>query len=233
MIGKIAYNKKEQNYCKRKNSFIHGIIEKSIAFVILVMLSPFILIILEFVFLITGESPVFIQKRGLILEGKFVDIYKIRTIKTSYKITNERSSSKIFYKEEYSKNVSPFCAFLRKTGLDEILQLINVLKGEMSILGPRPLMISDLELMKETEIDLYERRKQILSKPGITGYWQIFGIREKGVLDLIELEEFYEKNKSFKMDGYLILKTIIIMLTANHSDSIVIDLKNRLFVRNA
>ncbi len=222
MIKKKNHNEKEISHYKTSTN---GIIEKSISLLILILLSPIILIVLEIVLLITGEPPIFKQKRGLTLEEKFINIYKIRTIKSSYRVTNGSRSSNIFYKSENKNNVSRFCSFLRKTGFDEILQLINVLQGEMSIVGPRPLMVSDLELMKKTDIDLYKRRKQILSKPGITGYWQVFGIREEGILNLIKLEEFYEKNKSLRLDSYLIIKTIFIILTVSHSDSIVSELK--------
>ncbi len=210
---------------KKFGSKIEGFVERSVALVILILLGPIILIVLEVVFLITGDSPVFKQKRGLVLEGELIDIYKIRTIKKTYRDEIESKTSNIFYKNEYFPNISPFCAFLRKTGFDEILQLINVIMGEMSIIGPRPLMLSDLKLIKENYTEYYERRKKISLKPGITGYWQIYGKREAGISNLIEHEEFYEKNKSLKLNILLVLKTLKIIFTAGHSDSIVKDMK--------
>lgn len=212
-------------YCRMQIASLREIIEKLLVLVILILLSPLIIVVLEIVFLITGESPVFKQKRGLVLKGKTIDIYKIRTIKTSYRDGIKIKASNIFYKSEYSDNVSLFCAILRKTGFDEILQLINVIKGDMSIVGPRPLMVADLELMKESDPALYERRTKILSKPGITGYWQVYGDRGKGLYNLIELDEYYERNKSLTGDILLIAKSIVIMITASHFDSIVKEVK--------
>ncbi len=114
-----------------------------------------------------------------------------------------------------------FCRWLRKSGLDEILQLINVIKGEMSLVGPRPLTTGDLELLKKSEPELYERRRILNSKPGITGYWQVCGRREDGAFNLIENDEYYERNKSLIMDLKLILKSVVVLLTASHSDSIL------------
>ena len=111
--------------------------------------------------------------------------------------------------------------WLRKTGLDEITQLINVLKGEMSLVGPRPLTISDLEIMKKYEPEIHKRRQQLQSKPGITGYWQIFGDRNKGLENLLLLDEFYESKKSLLFDLKLIMSTIVLVMTAKHSDSII------------
>ena len=153
------------------------------------------------------------------MEKKSIRIIKIRTIKT--KVPDSFSPDKIFIKNELRDFVPVFCRWLRKSGLDEILQLVNVIKGEMSLIGPRPLMESDLHFMKKYEPDYFLRRSKIKSKPGISGYWQIYGDREKGTQNLVELDEFYEKNKSISLDLHIIVKTFYILLTATHSDAII------------
>jgi len=125
------------------------------------------------------------------------------------------------FRQDLKKYVNPFCTWLRKSGLDELVQLINVLKGEMSLVGPRPLTITDLQIMKNFEPEIHRRREEIKSQPGITGYWQIFGDRNKGLQNLILLDEYYDMNKSFALDLKLFFSTIVLVMTAKHSDSIV------------
>ncbi len=97
------------------------------------------------------------------------------------KHVNSKLSGSIFFKPELGKNVSKLGLFLRRTGLDEIPQLINVIKGDMSFIGPRPLSFDDLAVIKKNYPGLYKLRAQLNIKPGITGYWQVFGNRELGV----------------------------------------------------
>jgi lipopolysaccharide/colanic/teichoic acid biosynthesis glycosyltransferase len=190
-----------------------------IAVFLVVLLIPFFVLISIVIFLETGNSPIFAQQRGLILEGKEFIIFKFRTLRHN-KLTLKESSH-IFRKDDLSGLVTFTGFILRRTGLDELPQLINVLMGEMSLVGPRPLSLGDLHMMKENDPGLYARRKAISSKPGITGYWQIYGNRQKGLEDLIEADEHYEKNKSFFFDLFLMTMTIPIMFFTKHSDAII------------
>ncbi|OGU32842.1 MAG: hypothetical protein A2057_11620 [Ignavibacteria bacterium GWA2_35_9] len=195
--------------------------------IIIVLSIPFIVVILFLVIISTGQFPVIFQKRKITLEKKSVQIIKIRTIRNRIEIPFssfkevERISNNVFIKEEYEMYVPLFCRWLRKSGLDEILQVINVLKGEMSLIGPRPLLEADLEIMQRSDEEYYNRRTKINSKPGITGMWQVYGERREGTANLIELEEFYEKEKSLLLDMRITLRTIFVLLTASHSDSIL------------
>ena len=110
---------------------------------------------------------------------------------------------------------------LRKTGLDELPQLINVLKGDMSFVGPRPFSLSDLEIIKNEYPEIYNERVSFNTKPGITGLWQIEGNREEGIRNLIFLEKEYESKKSFLYDLSLVVKTIPVVFLANHSDAYI------------
>lgn len=96
--------------------------------------------------------------------------------------------------------------FLRKTSLDEIPQLINVLKGEMSLVGPRPVVQEEL---KEYGVKVGE----FLSvKPGLTGYWQVSGRSEIGYPERVNLELYYVYNQSLLLDIKIILKTVWMVL---------------------
>jgi len=207
---------------KESNSF-YDIFKRTFDFILsaflIVLLSPFILLTCIIIYLETGCSPIFVQQRGLTLEGPEFRIYKFRSLKNSHLTLKE--SSHIFRKEDLSGLVTFSGFVLRRTGLDELPQLLNVVLGEMSLIGPRPLSLWDLQMMKEKEPVLYNRRTYITSKPGISGYWQIYGDRQKGVTNLIELEEYYEKNKSFTLDLFLIAMTIPILFFTKHSDAII------------
>ena len=126
----------------------------------------------------------------------------------------------VFLKPQNRNNISNFGKWLRKTGLDEIPQIYNVLKGDMSFVGPRPFMISDLKLLKKNDWEYYKLRESFNSKPGITGLWQIFCNRDKGAKNLIALEKIYEDMKSIKYDLKILVHTVPVFLTANNSDAI-------------
>jgi lipopolysaccharide/colanic/teichoic acid biosynthesis glycosyltransferase len=201
-----------------------------IVFAILILAAclPLILIILFASFLLIGENPLVYQKRRITLCKKEINIIKIKTIKNNIVIRNlEDSCNQIFFKSSYEDFVPSFCKWLRKSGFDEILQLVNVLKGDMSFVGPRPLLEKDLMIIKQNSPEYYERRKKINSKPGITGCWQVYGNRAKGTANLVELDEKYERLKSAVFDLKIIMKTIIIFFTASHSDAIVTGLLNK------
>ena len=200
------------NICKRIFDFV-------ISSFLLVLLFPFLILVSIVIYFETGNTPIFTQTRGLTLEGKEFRLYKFRTLKRSK--SKEKEINHIFLKENLAGLVTLSGHILRKTGLDELPQLMNVLMGDMSLIGPRPLSICDLEIMKEIEPGLYARRGSYKSKPGISGYWQIYGDRQKGVMNLVELEGFYDRNRTLTLDLFLIFMTLPIVFFAKHSDAII------------
>ncbi len=191
---------------------------------LLPILLPLIIVFAVVLSVINRQSPFFIQERGITLSKFRLKIIKLRTIQTIRDIENNRynnsANKSIFFKSFHKENISRFSGWLRKTGLDEIPQVFNVLKGDMSFVGPRPLMISDLKLMKKNDWEYYKLRGSFTSKPGITGLWQIFCNRDEGTKNLIALEKIYEDMKSFKYDLKILLYTIPIVLTANNADAV-------------
>lgn len=200
------------NICKRIFDFV-------ISSILMVLLIPFFIIVSIVIFFETGSTPIFAQQRGITLEGKEFRLYKFRTLKK--RNSSGKESSHIFLKEDLADLVTFTGYILRKTGLDELPQMMNVWMGEMSLIGPRPLSISDLQMMQQLEPTLYYRRGTFSSKPGISGYWQIYGDRQKGVMNLIEHEGFYDKNRSLTLDLFLICMTLPIVFFAKHSDAII------------
>lgn len=201
------------------------------ASVLLVLFAPLILVLLIISYLSTGEYPLFRQARSLANLNRTFKIYKIRTMKSipdsNYAVSNILSREDLYYR------VTGAGKWMRRTGLDELPQLINVLRGDMSLVGPRPLSTSDIEILKVHHPKIYARREKLSSLPGITGYWQVLGKREKGLYELIEKDEMYEKKKSLFLDAGLVVLTMPIILFARHSDSVLGELKESKHVNAA
>lgn len=165
-----------------------------IAFVALVILFPLILIISLLLSINNKGTPFFFQKRP----GKNERIFKVIKFKTmnDMKDTNGKLLSD-------AQRLTKLGAFIRKTSLDEIPQLINVIKGDMSIIGPRPLLPEYLTLYNETQ------KKRHHVKPGITGWAQVNGRNAISWKQKFEYDVWYVENLSFILDLQIVFKTII------------------------
>jgi lipopolysaccharide/colanic/teichoic acid biosynthesis glycosyltransferase len=195
---------------------------------LIIITLPFILFSCIIIFFETKRFPIFIQDRGITLNTYKVKIFKIRTIKGKDNKENTHDSVlDIFVKPELRSRVTPYAAWLRRTGLDELPQLLNIIFGKMSLIGPRPLMIDDLKLLKQEFPNEYKEREMLNSKPGISGIWQIFGDREQGVENLIGLDFLYDRYKSIYLDFKLFLMTIPLILYGKNSDAILYYSYNR------
>jgi undecaprenyl-phosphate galactose phosphotransferase len=185
--------------------------------VALLITSPFILIIGILIKATDGGDIFFTQER-VGKSGKLFKIIKFRSMYMDADKKLEEILKKNFKaKEEWEKfhklkddpRVTPIGKFIRRTSLDELPQFINVLKGEMSIVGPRPVTKEEIEKFYKEKANL------ILSvKPGITGYWQV---EERNDIDnyerRVKMDEWYVKNKNFLFDLKIILKTIKVIFT--------------------
>ncbi len=196
------------------------IFDISIALILFVLTLPILIFISFLIFIELKSFPFFVQKRGLTLEKHLFDIYKITTLKKTLPTITHTSEEDIFLKPTLKVNITPFAKWLRKTGLDELPQLYNVIKGDMSIIGPRPLMLEDLQTIKNVSPELYERRGRLTNKPGISGLWQLFGNRTDGIIGMLALESLYERAASPLLDLKLILYTTSVVIQAKNSDSI-------------
>jgi len=193
------------------------VIQFLIAIILFVLSFPLLIIVALLSFIETGMNPFYLQKRSLSLYSKKFTVIKIRTLKEH---PPQIPSNNIFIKPNLDRYLIRLGKLIRRMGLDELPQLLNVIKGDMSLIGPRPLSIHDLNILKDNYPEIHQRRSQLKSKPGVTGYWQIFGNREEGADNLIEMDEYYEKNKSFSFDFFLMFVTIPVILFAKHTDAI-------------
>ncbi|MBI3125737.1 MAG: sugar transferase [Ignavibacteriales bacterium] len=208
------------------------IFDIAISLLIIAATLPLQIIIAVVLFLVMGENPFFVQLRGLSLDQKCFYVVKFRTITTSEANKIEHNKWKdIFLIQKNSVVVDKFAGWLRLTGLDELPQIYNVLLGKMSFVGPRPLMMRDLEIMKNQFPVQYKIRNELTAKPGITGAWQLIGDRNLGVENLIALDLFYEENRSFFLDSKIFFMTIPLSIFAKNSDAIIprIEFVSKLF----
>ena len=205
-----------------KNSIINvSLFQSILALILIIVLLPLLILISLISFLDTRKNPIFIQERGLTLEKYRFKLIKFRTIKKDYPETKKINNPQILKKTFLWDDISIVGKFLRKTGLDELPQVFNVLLGHMNFIGPRALSIEDLNRIKKEYPDFYERRNKLNSKPGILGLWQVNKDLECSISHLIELDEKYEKAKSIWMDLRILFRAFEIILFGYHIDSIV------------
>jgi len=160
---------------------------------------------------LTGDGPVFFTQIRAGLHGKPFRMYKFRSmVKDAEKKLNDLVDidklDEPVFKITNDPRVTTVGRFLRRTSLDEIPQIINVLKGDMSIVGPRPEELRNVE-----KYDAFQRRR-LKAKPGLTGYHQITNRGEPSLAKRIEYDIIYLKNQGFFVDLYIILKTVYVVL---------------------
>lgn len=188
--------------------FIKRVFDIVCSLIGLIVLSP-VFIILSILIKTTSEGPAFFAHKRVGKGGKTIKIYKFRSM-----VTNAEELIKQFtpeQKAEYEKNfklendprVTKVGNFMRKTSLDELPQLINILKGDISIVGPRPVM--------DVETKIYGNyRNMLLSvKPGLTGFWAANGRSHTTYTRRRAMEIYYVKNRSVLLDLKIIFKTFI------------------------
>ncbi len=176
----------------------------------LIILLP-VLIVIAAAISLSSPGPVFFRQRRLGRWGKEFWCYKFRTmVVDSEEILNQRPDLREEFLKSYKlKNdprVTRIGAFLRKTSLDELPQLINVLKGDMSLIGPRPIVQSELEKYGN-------RAEELLSvKPGLGGVWQVYGRSDTSYIERVKLDMVYVELRSMRLDIQLLVLTAIAVL---------------------
>ena len=174
-------------------TYVKRIFDFTAALIGLLLLSPIFLIVTIGLYFANQGKPFFFQKRPGI-NGKIFSIIKFKTM------NDKRDPQGNLLPDE--DRLTPIGAFVRKTSLDEIPQLLNVLKGEMSLIGPRPLLPQYLSLYS----DFQKRRNDV--KPGITGWAQVNGRNAISWEKKFELDVWYVDHISFLLDMKIFFLTI-------------------------
>lgn len=185
------------------------IIDIIASFIGLVLLSP-ILIVVGILIKLESKGPIVFTQKRVGKDGKEFDMYKLRSmvvnaeeIKEKLKEQNEMSGPMFKIKDD--PRITKVGKFIRKTSLDELPQLVNVLKGDMSLVGPRPSLPNEV---KEFEAWMLKR---LNVKPGLTCYWQVMGRNNIDFEDWMRLDVKYVNERSFWLDIKLILKTFFVL----------------------
>lgn len=195
---------------RRRNSYliIKRLIDIIGACVGIVLLSP-IYIILILLIKIDSKGPAFFPHKRLGLKGKLINVYKFRTMVTNAEEILEnlpeekKKAFEINFKFDDDPRITRVGKYLREMSLDELPQLVNILKGDMAIVGPRPIVIKELN-----KYGIYSD-KLLAVKPGLTGYWQANGRSDTTYEERVAMDMYYIDNMSLWLDIKIIFKTAL------------------------
>jgi lipopolysaccharide/colanic/teichoic acid biosynthesis glycosyltransferase len=185
------------------------------AFVGLMLLSPLMLAI-GLLIRLDSPGPVLFRQLRRGYRGELFWVLKFRTmtVDAEQKLkdleNNNESAGGVLFKLRDDPRVTRLGSFLRRRSLDELPQLINVLRGDMTLVGPRPLQLRDSELLLATNPQAYHRRLHVM--PGLTGPWQVGGRSEVNYERMVELDLEYVENWSLVQDFGIICKTFLVVL---------------------
>mgnify|MGYP004508640487 FL=1 len=211
-ISNLTITKRKEKVSKKQAYvYIKRIIDCITSSIALILLLPIFLII-AIAIKLDSKGPIFFAHTRIGKNGKIIKIYKFRTMVVNAeelikKFTPEQMKE---YKENYKLNNDPRITkvgnILRKTSLDELPQLINIIKGDLALIGPRPVVNAELEKYGENA------SKFLSVTPGLTGNWAANGRSISAYEERMQLELYYVDNMSLKMDIEIFFKTIIAVI---------------------
>lgn len=176
----------------------------------LIVLSFLLLIISIWIKIEDPKGPVFFSQKRIGKDGKEFNMYKFRSMVTDAEerlkellVLNETTGA--MFKMKNDPRVTKVGRFIRKTSIDELPQLFNVLKGDMSLVGPRP------PLLREVEEYTSHDKQRLFVMPGCTGLWQVSGRSNIGFKEMVELDLQYIQTRSIFLDLKIIFKTFFIL----------------------
>ena len=208
--NKVLEQKEKKTFNEITYSFLKRTVDITASATALLLLSP--------VFLVTSlairkdsDGPAMFTQKRIGKDGKLFEIYKFRTMvpdadKKLFELLDKdekaREEYKVNKKLKHDPRITKVGNFLRKTSIDELPQLINVLKGDMSLVGPRPYLPREIDDMGSYYDTIIE------SKPGITGLWQVSGRSNTTFEERLHFDKEYNEKKSFTYDMGLLVKTV-------------------------
>jgi len=203
-----------KNLSKKFSFFMKNILDIAGSASALLLFAPLFLIIAAAI-KSTSPGPVFFRQERVGLNGRTFLFYKFRSMKTNNdplkhkeyikKFINQQNSSAVepgIFKLTNDSRITRVGHFIRKTSLDELPQLINVLKGDMSLVGPRPPIPYECDLY-----DIWHRRRLLSARPGITGLWQVMGRSRTTFDEMVRLDLKYLREWNLLLDLKILLMT--------------------------
>lgn len=212
-MERLQINEQEIIEIERKESAIYNISKRALDIIAstlgLIILSPILLIVAILIKLESKGPAIFSQKR-IGLNKKEFKMYKFRSMvqnaeELKEKLAKENEMSGPMFKMKNDPRVTKVGRFIRKTSIDELPQLINVLKGEMSLVGPRPSLPKEVSKFEPWML------RRLSVKPGLTCYWQVSGRNNIDFENWMKLDLQYVNDRNFWLDLKLILKTATVL----------------------
>jgi exopolysaccharide biosynthesis polyprenyl glycosylphosphotransferase len=178
------------------------------------LLLPLFILIAILIKIEDPKGPIFFYQKRVGKNEKEFNMYKFRSMVTNAEellkeLLDKNEISGAMFKMKEDPRITRIGRFIRKTSIDELPQLWNVLKGDMSLVGPRPPLPREVE-----EYTKYDK-KRLLVKPGCTGLWQVSGRNNLSFKQMVELDIRYIQERSFVFDMKIILKTVKVLFGTN------------------
>ena len=185
--------------------------------VAIVLFSPIFLLTIIAIYLESGRPFFFLQARASIKGGKQFDFIKFRSMvdnadQMKDELWGHNESDGALFKMKNDPRVTKVGNIIRKLSIDELPQLFNVLKGDMSLVGPRPLPLTDFETVNESDEFWETIQDRAAVKPGMTGLWQVSGRSDIKFREMILLDLYYVENHSLLFDMEIMFETIPVVL---------------------
>ncbi len=208
-VQDVTWELKKERLYNRETRTIYGSIKRCLEIIfsllLLILTSPLILC-MGILVKMESPGPIFYKQERIGMGNKPFMILKIRSMR------NDAEKKGPQWANQNDPRVTKMGAFIRKTRIDELPQLINVLKGEMAIIGPRP---ERKIFIDQFEKEIPDFQMRILVKPGLTGWAQINGGYNITPREKFELDMYYIENESLKLDVLIFIKTIKVVFTGN------------------
>lgn len=202
-----------QIYKKYKKSIVYEILKRTLDVIVslisLIILSP-ILLIVALLIKLDSKGPVIFSQLRVGKNGKIFKMYKFRSMVENAEdilkeLKNKNEMSGPMFKIKHDPRVTKIGRFIRKTSLDELPQLINVLKGDMSLVGPRPNLPKEVKQFDKWMLD------KLVVRPGLTCFWQVMGRNSIGFIEWMKLDIKYVEERNLVLDIVLIIKTFRVL----------------------
>lgn len=196
--------------------FMKRFLDIFFSFLFIIILSPLLILLTLLVPLTSKGSPFYLDRR-LGKNKKIIKIIKFRSMKSDRRPINEILSKEDYeqyiktFKLDHDPRITKFGKIIRKTSLDELPQLFNILKGDISFVGPRPIAEKEYEYLWHNDDLIFTIR------PGLTGYWAASGRQHNPYDKRIELEKYYVEHQSFRLDFKIIFKTFFITISGKNA----------------
>ena len=212
-MERLQIEEQEIIQIERKESTLYKVSKRALyviaSFLGLVILSPILLIVAILIKLESKGPAIFAQSR-IGLNGKEFKMYKFRSMvqnaeELKEKLAKQNEMSGPMFKMKNDPRVTKVGKFIRKTSIDELPQLLNILKGDMTLVGPRPSLPREVEKFESWML------KRLEVKPGLTCYWQVSGRNNIDFYEWMKLDLKYVNDMGFWLDIKLIFKTVTVL----------------------